>query len=405
MPGSVQSATVRLLRQDTPVPAALALSTASDAVTLTPESPLEPNAEYQIVVEGVLSQGGEPLRAAWQSAFRTDSSAEPAEPFTAEPLIGSELSSFADILIAFSQPVDPASVTAETVWLDGPHGDRVGVERRVPARLTVSASGMWARLNPDRLLAAGALYQLTIRGVQDVWGRSASGGEALRVGYDLRPGSPKPLRTGILDGAIDIPTNPTITILFSRLIDPASVTAATARLTGAGELIGLRVQPGQDPGFDQDGRYLRLVPERELAPGREYKLYVSGLLDVTGLPQTEAVAVAFRTSETEAAPQERLGSSRPIDYPFNASRTEPSSIRFREPVDAAYLETPIRASDGTWVDISLSRDQRTVTATPRSPLDPQHPGRIGAHTASPDQSGSQPRRSCRASAAHHGCRG
>jgi hypothetical protein len=111
---TLTGATVQLRRGATAIPAAIAVAPGDAAVTLTPLSPLATNATFTLTVTtGVRDVAGNPIAADRQFSFTTSS------PDTVAPTViaiapadhAVDVSLVTPIVVTFSEPIDPATVS------------------------------------------------------------------------------------------------------------------------------------------------------------------------------------------------------------------------------------------------------------------------------------------------------
>ncbi len=129
----------------------------------------------------------------------------------------------------FSEPIEPASVTASSFELRDSGG------ALVPS--AVSATGSSATLNPSSALAASSTYTATLRGgsagVKDVSGNPLASNHQWSFTTGAADTTP-PTVTSVAPaaGATAVSRNGAVTAQFSEGLDPASVSSATSSCAG-----------------------------------------------------------------------------------------------------------------------------------------------------------------------------
>ena len=187
----------------------------------------------------------------------------------------------------FSKPIDVSTVSAATFTITGPGGGTAG-------SVTYDAATQTARLTPASPLAAG-IYTARLDA-------SITATDATTLGtpysWSFTVGSPASAApTATFDpasGATDVPRRPTLHVVFSRPMDPASLTDQTLRLRAAdGAAVPGSVQ------YDGASMTATFNPSAQLAPAAQYTLDVTaGALAADGTPAVPASA----TFTTNACP-------------------------------------------------------------------------------------------------------
>ena len=149
------------------VPATISYSTATKTVTLTPTSPLANGTMYMLTIvggsSGVKDLAGNPLATNIFSSFTTVAAAPPdTTPPTVvsvSPLGASTgVAINSPVIVTFSEPLNPASVSSSTIQLRDPNNNLVA------ATVSYNAGNNTATLTPTNPLANGTMYMLTVVG-------------------------------------------------------------------------------------------------------------------------------------------------------------------------------------------------------------------------------------------------
>ncbi len=217
----------------------------------------------------------------------------------------------------FSEPMDPASITATTFFL-------MQGATLVPA--TVSYTGVSAVLVPSAHLAPNARYTVTIKGgaggASDVSGNDP--GRRLRPG----PGRPRagpditaPTISGAinLNGATNVALNTKVGATFSEAMDPATITSATFFLTQGTTLV-----PAHRDLLRRERRPGPVSQPRSAHPLRRQRQgWRRGVRDLAGNALARDYELAWTTGDANDATRRRsAGPSMPM-----ARRTSPSIPR------------------------------------------------------------------------------
>ena len=172
---------------------------------------------------------------AYQGTFRTL-----ADPTTTAPTIiaATVLNGMSGVprnavfRIGYSGPIDPATLTVDSVRVYGPVNP-------VPATLGPDATGTVIELTPSAALVANTTYcynvnySAVVRGTN---GLPVQGlGWCFTTGSTIQTTAPTIVAVSPGEGLPSVPVNANVRIVFSGPIDPLTVTDATITLSGGGE--------------------------------------------------------------------------------------------------------------------------------------------------------------------------
>jgi YD repeat-containing protein len=120
------------------------------------------------------------------------------------------------------------SVTPGTVTIRGPSGPVAG-------NIRTSPDGTWATFVPTMPLQSNTKYTIRIAGVRDAAGNPMTTPftSAFTTGSTLDQTAPQIKSTSPVDGAISVPSSASISVTFTKAIDPSSVTAASFQVVDA----------------------------------------------------------------------------------------------------------------------------------------------------------------------------
>ncbi|MBK6736706.1 MAG: Ig-like domain-containing protein [Haliea sp.] len=187
---------------------------------------------------------------------------------------------------AFSEPVDPVSVSDSGVYL---YDSSTGLH--VPASLDLSADGRRLTLVPVDALAPGRLYYWYAFSLRDLSGNSMSGPSyTFTTGFEEDSTGPLFEAATLFDGQTAVPTNVRVGVRFDEPLNP--ILTAGVQLQDEG---GTAVTA--DISFSSDRRTVTVVPRSLLAPNSSYLLSVSGVQDISGNPLLVPVAMTFTTGD------------------------------------------------------------------------------------------------------------
>lgn len=208
---------------------------------------------------------------------------------------------------------------------------------------------------PDRLTLAPA--------------SSLTGSDPYR-GWILVPGSlPSVLTSNPANLATAVPPTEPVTVTFSGLMDPATVTPATFTLSS-----GTQTVPGAIS-YDAATRIATLTPGVPLAGGATYSATIvsgpAGVRDLAGNPLAQDINWSFTTTSADQTPPE-ITDRLPGDGATYVSANSSVSVLFNEAIDPATLGTAtFTLSDGSGPlggAVSYAPATRTATFTPAAPL-------------------------------------
>jgi hypothetical protein len=176
------------------------------------------------------------------------------------------------ITIHFSEPLNPDTLTSDTIILEGPEGP---VEANVDP--VFNATGVILR--PLENLNTLTTYTLSVSGVEDIAGNLIASPYEMTftTGAQADVESPEVVRVTPSGGEVAV--NSVVVVEFSEPIDPATINDTTFRLynsTSREDVEGSRE-------VDSTGRIVYFMPLEPLAVGTEHKIIVSsGVQDVAG---------------------------------------------------------------------------------------------------------------------------
>src|ERR1017187_7915693 len=119
------------------------------------------------------------------------------------------------VSVAFSENMDPASITTSTFLITGP-----GV---TPVLGTVARAGTTATFTPTVPFTANTIYTGTITtGVKDLAGNAMASNFVFTFTTGAATDTTRPTVTGTINanGAIGVPTNTKVGVTFSETMDP-----------------------------------------------------------------------------------------------------------------------------------------------------------------------------------------
>jgi tetrahydromethanopterin S-methyltransferase subunit B len=238
-PATINTTTFTMKQGTTPI--AGAVSYAGTAATFAPTSLLATSTTYVATIStGAKDGSGLGIAADYSWSFATGPAPAPPAVVSTDP--GNNSTGVANnkqISAVFNRAMDPATVTANTFTL------KQGVNSIAGA---VSYAGTTATFVPTSLLADNTNYSATITtGAKDGSGL----GMASNYNWSFSTGSaPAVLSTDPVNLATGVATNKQVSAIFSKAMDPATITALTFTLKqGASPIAGAVSYAGQTATF------------------------------------------------------------------------------------------------------------------------------------------------------------
>lgn len=359
------------------IPLAIALDSSGRVMTLTPIGGFLAGETHQLsITPEVTDIAGRPLHVgtfvgAFTSTFSTSSSVDNTAPSVSDtsPRDGaSQVPVNARVMVQFTEPVNPVSVSAGTLSLSGPGGVLSG---------SISVEEGLVTLTPTTPLAPSTLYTVTIgTEISDVAGNAL--GAVTTVNFTTGPSvdlvNPGVVGVSPPDGIGGIALNGQVVVFFSEPVDPLTVRSDTVTLTktaGGNPVTVTRT-------LDASGTVLRLIPQAPLQASTSYRIAVfRAVTDVAGNALVQGSFVGdfsstFTTgSQVDNTPPVLLSVSPPdgaTAVPVNAKVV----VAFSERVTSlsVYPGTLVAAGGGSPVAGVITTDPTgTVgTFTPSAPL-------------------------------------
>ena len=206
--------------------------TAPGAVAaFVPASDLLPDVTYTATIrDDATDLAGNPLAQDYVWSFKVLVPADDTPPIvilTSPSDDAVDVASSVDLLAAFSEPMDPATITAAHLQVKGPG------QVPVPGAVSYEAWGPVGLFTPDSPLLPATLYTATVTtGVTDLAGNAMVQDYVwtFTVAGPADGTPPLVLLTSPDDGGADVPLDATLLALFSEAMDPATLTPSTIQL-------------------------------------------------------------------------------------------------------------------------------------------------------------------------------
>ena len=264
------------------IPATVTYDANTRVATLTPTGPLSNLTTYRVeVTTGVKDVSGNQLASQFNSTFTTVAAADVTAPtiVSRSPLNGAtSVPINTDVVITFSEPMNPASLTTTTITLTPTSGGAA-----VAATVTPGAGNTTATLNPTGDLLYNTSYTVTVTtGVEDAAGNNLAAQSTSTFTTVLDTTAPTVTSTSPLANATGVAPNANITVTFSEAMNVSTVNGTNftvTRTSGAGS-------PAAVTGaISNVGNVFTFNPSSNLDAGAVYTVTVTtGATDLAGNP-------------------------------------------------------------------------------------------------------------------------
>jgi hypothetical protein len=363
--------TVSLLLGGAPVAGSVSVSADLRSATFRPAANLQTLATYTVMVSGARDRAGNPMKAQFSSSFTTSNQSDLTRPTIlaiSPPSGDGGVPVNAMVRVDFSEPVDPATVTAATFMLRNNKTFQF-----VSAARSVGATGLEAQLTPDAPLFVGVSHTVFVsNNIRDLAGNQLVGSNVgFTTGFELDSSPPQVLAVSPADGEVGVPTNTQVTVRFDEALDPTSVDAQSFALRFGDDV------PVQGTLTLLDGGELvRFAAAGPLAASLTHELTVSGLRDRAGNVLVGTFAVSFTTGAGPDNTRPSAVSTNPQSGADGVPVNTAVELEFSDALNPATVHSESvvlrRNSPSQEVDavVSLDTGRRVITITPLQPLDP-----------------------------------
>ena len=257
----------------------------------------------------------------------------------------------------FNEPIDGSSLGSVQVH------DGVAF---VAGTSSVDPGGRIVRFVPTAALAVGRSHSVFLFGLRDLAGNVVNSSFSFTTGTTADTTPPHVSGVSPGDGALDVPINAKVTILFDEPIQPLSIDQIT--LTGTGPIDVIRA-------LSNANRLVTLTPRVPLAANTLHSLNVTGVRDLAGNALSPALTTSFTTRAEADLRAPTVTTVTPANGATGVATTTTIEVHFSEPIDRNSVSssgfqvlnpsfTPVAGS------IVVAADALSATFTPSSPLAP-----------------------------------
>lgn len=346
-PGTVTDTTF-LLTGPGAAPIAGTVSILGLTAMFSPDAPLSTSVDYTATITTTAADlAGNQLAAPYSWTFRTLSplDAEAPRVVLTNPDDGaSDVASDADLLVAFSETMDAASVSTSTFTVQGP-----GLTD-VPGTVSYSFVSPIAIFLPDSPLLDGVTYTATI-----TTGATDLAGNALAADYvwqftTAAPGdstAPVVVLTFPADGATNVATDTLVLASFNEPMDPGSFGGGNVALDCDGPVAGVIT-------FVELTAIVTFTPDAPLPPGTTCTATLDGMTDLAGNALVGPYAWTFTTAAAPDTTAPFVLFTSPLDQSLQVPVDAIQIAAFNEPMDSASVLVSFSLVDADLLPVSGS---------------------------------------------------
>jgi YD repeat-containing protein len=233
----------------------------------------------------------------------------------------------------------------------------------------ISNDGLSVTFTPAQQLAANTAYAEQVNHARDLAGNTMTqqfqGG--FTTGQATDTTTPVAMRSSPADGATNVPTNAAITVQFSKVMDPATLTPSNFTVVDSvtNQPVSGNIQ------VDASGLTAAFMPDPPLAVGRVFFPELnSNIKDAFGNSLNSA-SFRFTTGFAPDADAPHLLATSPADAAANVPTNALIVLRFNETLNLVTATSAIQVFGGGQAvpgSIALSDANRLLTFTPATPL-------------------------------------
>ena len=336
----------------------VSLSNATKTITFTPTSSLNASAGYTATLTtGIKAWNGTALAAAVSRTFSTGAGAPPTVTSRTPGVGATGVATISPVKVTFDRSMNAATITTSSATIKTSGG--------VAVNTTVSydATTRVATINPTAALAESSTYTVTLDGTI-----AASDGVALGtpVTWSFTTGTNVKIVSRVpANGATNVSPSAVVSVVFSRAIDPTTLTSASLSLDKAGVVVAGTLA------YDPVTTTATFTPGADLAASSVYTLTVtSAIRDANNAP-VDGGATTFTTAAATSAPNVTATS------PLNGAVSVPTGTnvtatfdRALDPSTVTGANVTLKPDGGAAVAASVSYDAtaRRITLDPLADL-------------------------------------
>ena len=363
-PNSVNQNTIQISGGGyTAVPSSISFDSPNQTVTITPQAPLPDNATLTLAVNGVIDPAGNPVVAV-STQFNTGGGPDTVAPTVTSTSIDGGLGAVpvnSSITVQFSEPMDTTLLNGSNFRIrDGYTG------QNIPVNYSYAANWRSATITPQSALPVGRSMTVYVNTAQDLTGNTmTSFSLGFTTAFTSNSAAPTVTMTSPANGAVNVPTNAQIQVLFSEPVQDTSLSGVT--LAGG---TALTITPSLS-----SAQVVSLTPNTLFQANTLYTVTIAGVKDTSGNVMTAPVTLTFTTGPgVDLNTSATVTSYSPAAGDTNVGTNASAIVRFSKPVNpiqTGYFQ--IVNYNGYFAvpaTLTYSADRMSATLTPISPLIP-----------------------------------
>jgi len=346
------------------VPIAVAVSADRMSVTLQPPAPLKPNTEYKFYLSGTTDLAGNAV-AENSGDFVTGAGPDTTPPaITAmNPPNGSTTAINVTLLFYASKPISPLSFNGTTAVILTKGGTGIA------GTATLGSDLQTITFVPKRNLTSSSSYAVAVSGFADLQGNTVtpfSAGFSTDNTGVTDTVQPVVLSSTPASSATNVAVNSTITLNFSKLIDPLTVNSATF------QIIVLSTNAPIDGAYvtteDNVNRVatVTFTPAGQMPGNATIRVSASNIQDYVG-NNNQGYVFVFTTANTTDTTPPTVVSVTPANNAANAGLNTQVVITFSKAIDTSTVNANnfalFAGASRLSTSSTFSNDWRTVTLT------------------------------------------
>jgi methionine-rich copper-binding protein CopC len=304
---------------------------------------------------GAKSQGDVALDASYSWTITTSATADTTAPTvdsTSPASAATGVSLNAGISVTFSEAMDPSTITAATFTL------KLGTTAVAGA---VDSVGATATFIPSAALVANSTYTATILSAKDLSGNPLAGSESFTFTTGASASAaPTVVSMSPANLATGVATNSAVVVAFSEAMSPASVSAATFKVTSPGNV-------AVAGSVTYSGTTATFQPASHLANSTQYTATITtGVKDLGGTALATAQVWTFTTGAAADTTPPTVTSTNPLS---SATAARPSRSQAL-PARGSPARSPSTARPGPPASGPTLRSRSTPPSPPPSTAAP-----------------------------------
>ncbi len=339
------------------------------SLTFNPQAILSTFTSYTVDVQNVRDAAGNPMGAAFQSAFTTGDGTDSTAPsilrnnLVNNPFENPIVPVNTPIIVIFDEPVDPGSVTTSTFDVR-----LFDTNELIPGMILVDADGLRASFiadpnfprNSEVFGVGGGGIFINISDIRDLAGNPLSQPLVTQFSTEVLEDTTSPeLSSNFpVDGQTDVPLNVAIAINFNESLSRLNIFPDEIKLEANGQEV-----PGSFA-MNFFNNELVFTPTSPLTANTLYTVTVSAnIQDIAGNFVLAGTNFSFQTGTTALVNQTNVTFIEPVDGSVNVPTNGRVVVRFDQPVNPASLEGQGLGS-GLVTNVVVAPDNLSATFTP-----------------------------------------